>query len=214
MGLLPPNATKLERALEAGAVRIGDVTAPIDTLVNPATIAASALPWLAYGLSVDFWDTSWSVSVKRRAVSESIAQHKIKGTRASVEHVLARVDALAMVLEAYEDPARLAPHTFEVHLPLVTAVGAAGGERANAPIVDDIIAQVTAVKPLREHLTVVQSLSLESDVGVQGSVRLAGYTRDDAELLNDTSPRWDFYLTTEEGEPLQAETGTLLDTAP
>lgn len=214
MSLLPPNATMLERALEAGAARIGDVTAPIDTLVDPATIAASALPWLAYGLSVDFWDTTWSEAMKRRAVSESIAQHKIKGTRASVEHVLARVDALAMVLEAYEDPARLAPHTFEVHLPLVTEPGSAGGVRANAPIIDDIIAQVTAVKPLREHLTVVQSLTLTSGVGVQGSIRLAGYTRDDAELLNDTSPRWDFYLTTEEGEPLQAETGTLLDTAP
>ena len=213
MSLLPPNATRLERALEAGTARLGDVTAPIETLVNPATIAANALPWLAYGLSVDFWDTAWSEAMKRRTVAESIAQHKIKGTRASVEHVLARVDTLAMVLEAYEDPARLAPHTFEVHLPLVTEAGAAGGDRANAAIVDDIIAQVTAVKPLREHLTVVQTLTLESDVAVQGSVRIAGYTRDDANLLIDPSPRWNFYLTTEEGEPLQAETGTLLDTA-
>ncbi len=213
MSLLPPNATKLERALEVGTARIGDVTAPIDTVVDPATIAEAALPWLAYGLSVDFWDTAWSEATKRRAVAESIAQHKIKGTRASVEHVLARVDELAVVIEAFEDPARLAPHTFEVHMPLVTAPGAAGGARANAAIVDDIIAQVTAVKPLREHLTVVQSLTLMSNVAVQGSVRLAGYTRDDANLLIDNSPAWDFYLTTEQGEPLQAETGTLLDTA-
>ena len=214
MSLLPPSATKLERALEAGAARISDVSAPIDTLVNPSTIAASALPWLAYGLSVDFWDITWSEAMKRRAVSESIAQHKIKGTRASVEHVLARVDGLARVIEAAEDPQRLAPHTFEVDLPLVTAPGTAGGARANAAVVDDIIVQVTAVKPLREHLTVVQSLILSGGVAVQGEVRLAGYTRDDADLLIDESPRWDFYLTTEQGEPLQAETGTLLDTAP
>lgn len=214
MSLLPPNATKLERALEAGAARISDVTAPIDTLVNPATIDAGVLPWLAYGFSVDFWDAAWSEAVKRRAVAESIAQHRIKGTRASVEHVLARVDGLARVIEAREDPARLAPHTFEVELPLVVEAGAAGGRRADAAIVDDIIAQVTAVKPLREHLTVVQSLTLESGVGVQGSARLAGYTRDDANLLFDQSPAWDFYLTTEQGEPLQAEAGTLLDTAP
>ena len=45
-------------------------------------------------------------------------------------------------------------------------------------------------------------------------MRLAGYTRDDADLLIDEAPQWDFYLTTEQGEPLQAETGTLLDTAP
>lgn len=214
MSLLPPNATRLERALEAGTARIGEVHAPIETLMDPATIAVEALPWLAYGLSVDFWETSWSEGMKRRTVADSIAQHKIKGTRASVEHVLARVDALARVIEAFEDPARLAPHTFEVELPLVTAPGAAGGSRAYAAIVDDIIAQVTAVKPLREHLTVVQSLTLAGGVAVQGEVRIAGYTRDDADLLIDDAPRWEFYLQTEEGEPLQAETGTLLDTAP
>lgn len=214
MSLLPPNATRLERALEAGAARISTVSAPIDKLADPATIEAGWLPWLAYGLSVDFWDAAWSEAAKRRAVAESIAQHKIKGTRASVEHVLARIDRLATVIEAHEDPARLAPHTFEVDLPLVTSAGAPGGERANAAIVDDVIAQVTAVKPLREHLTVVQSLSLEGGIAMQGVARFASYTRDDVNLLFDQSPAWDFYLTTEEGEPLQAETGTLLDTAP
>lgn len=213
MSLLPPNATKLERALEAGAARISEVTAPIDTLVNPATIDAGVLPWLAYGFSVDFWDAAWSEEVKRRAVAESIAQHRIKGTRASVEHVLKRVDGLARVIEAHEDPARLAPHTFEVELPLVIEAGAPGGRRADAAIVDEIIAQVTAVKPLREHLTVVQSLTMESGVAIQGVVRLAAFTRDEANLLIDPSPTWEFFLTTEEGEPLQAETGTLLDTA-
>ncbi|WP_018250785.1 phage tail protein I [Sphingomonas melonis] len=214
MSLLPPNATRLERALEAGSARIGDVDAPLATLADPTTIAANALPWLAYGLSVDFWDSTWSEAMKRRTVAESIAQHKIKGTRASVEHVLARIDTLATVIEAHEAPGRLAPHTFEIDLPLVTAPGSAGGSRAQAAIVDDIIAQVVAVKPLREHLTVVQSLALAGGVAVQGVSRLASYTRDDAALLIDTSPVWDFYIQTEQGEPLQAETGSLLDTAP
>jgi phage tail P2-like protein len=213
MSLLPPNATKLERALEAGTARISDVSAPIDTLVDPLKIAAEALPWLAYGFSVDYWETSWSEAMKRRAVAESIAQHKIKGTRASVDHVLARIDDIARVIEAAEDPQRLVPHTFEVDLPLVKVPGAPGGNRANAAIVDDIIAQVSAVKPLREHLTVVQSLTLTSDVGLQGAVRLASYTRDDADLLIDPSTRWELYLLTEEGEPLQDDTGSILDTA-
>lgn len=213
MSLLPPNATPLERALETGTARLGEVTAPIDTLVDPMTIAATALPWLAFGLSVDLWEASWSETTKRQAVAESIAQHRIKGTRASVEHVLARIDRLATVLEAHEDAARLAPHTFEVHVPLVTTPGAPGGARAGAAIVDDIIAQVGTVKPLREHLTVVQSVMLEGGVGIQGTARLAGYTRDTADLAIDTSPAWDLYLQTEDGEPLQAETGAFLDTA-
>lgn len=213
MSLLPPNATKLERALEAGAARISDVSAPIDTLVDPLKIAAEALPWLAYGFSVDFWETSWSEAMKRRAVAESIAQHKIKGTRASVEHVLARIDDLARVIEAAEDPQRLVPHTFEVDLPLVTTAGAAGGARAGAAIVDDIIAQVSAVKPLREHLTVVQSVMLTGGVGVQGAARLTSYTREDTVLNVDTSAAWELYLQTEDGEPLQTDAGSFLDTS-
>lgn len=214
MSLLPPNATPLERALETGTARLGEVTAPIDTLVDPMTIAATALPWLAFGLSVDLWEASWSEATKRQAVADSIAQHRIKGTRASVEHVLARIDRLATVLEAHEDTARLAPHTFEVHVPLVTTPGAAGGARADAAIVDEIIAQVGMVKPLREHLTVVQSLTLSAGVAVQGAARLVGFTRDDAFFRIDPSPAWEFYLQTEDGEPLQAETGSFLDTAP
>lgn len=214
MTLLPPNATPLERALEHGTAQLSDVTAPIDTLVNPATIAAELLPWLAYGLSVDSWKASWPEALKRRAVAGSIALHRIKGTRRSVEMVLARIDELARVLEWHEDPARLSPNTFEVDLPLVTTPGAAGGDRAKAAIVDEIIAEVGKVKPLREHLTVVQSIMLEGGVGIQGALRLTSYTREDTLLAVDLSPEWDFYLQTEDGEPLQADAGSFLDTRP
>ncbi|MDF2602973.1 phage tail protein I [Sphingomonas sp.] len=213
MTLLPPNATALERALEHGTAQLSDVTAPIDTLVNPATIAPEALPWLAYGLSVDSWKASWPEALKRRAVAGSIALHRIKGTRRSVEMVLARIDELSSVLEWHEDPARLSPNTFEIDLPLVIDAGAPGGDRASAAMVDEIIAEVGKVKPLREHLTVVQSLVLEGGVGVQGAVRLASYTREDTALQVDTSAAWDFYLQTEDGEPLQTDAGTFLDTA-
>lgn len=214
VSLLPPNATPLERALEVGAARISDVAAPIDTLLDPATIALEALPWLAFGLSVDLWDAAWPEAVKRQAVASSIARHRIKGTVASVAMVLARLDALARIVEWHDSDGRLAPHTFEIDIPLVTTPGAAGGTRAGAAIVDDIIAQVATVKPLREHLTVVQSLGLQGAVGVQGAVRMAGYTRDVATLTYDPSPAWDAYLQTEDGEPLQDDAGAFLDTTP
>ncbi len=212
MSLLPPNATRLERALESATARLGDIDAPIDTFVDPATIAANWLPFLAYGLSVDSWVVGWSEAAKRQAVAESIALHRIKGTRRSVETVLARIDALASVLEWHDDPARLAPHTCEIHVPLVTSPGAPGGDRAGAAIIDEIRLEIGRVKPLREHLTVVQSLALEGGVGVQGAARLTSYTRDDATLVIDTSDDWLAYLQTEDGEPLQAETGAFLDT--
>lgn len=213
MSLLPPNATKLERALEHGAAQISEVTTPVDTLLDPATIAAAWLPWLAWGLSVDSWDPAWPEAIKRAAVAGSIELHRHKGTRMSVETVLDRIDQLATVVEWHETQGRLAPHTFEVDVPLVTEPGTAGGERAGAAVIDQIIAEVGRVKPLREHLTVTQSLRLAGGVGVQGAARLAGYTRDDAAFAIDTSPAWGFYLQTEDGEPLQAEAGGFLDTA-
>lgn len=214
MTLLPPNATPLERALEAGVSRISAINTPIDTLLDPARIAARWLPWLAWGLSVDAWDSTWPEATKRQAVAESIALHRMKGTRASVELILSRIDALARVIEWYEERDRLTPGTFEIEIPLVTVPGTAGGMRAQAAIVDDIITAIERVKPLREHLTVVQAVSLSGAVAVQGHVRMAAYRRDDANLVNDTSPAWDFYLQTELGEPIQAETGSILDTTP
>lgn len=213
MTLLPPNATPLERALEAGVARISTIDTPIDTLLDPDRIAARWLPWLAWGLSVDAWDSDWSEVTKRRAVAESIALHRMKGTRASVDLILSRIDGLARVIEWHEDRERLPPHAFEIEIPLVTVAGAAGGARAQAAIVDDIIAAVDRVKPLREHLTVVQALTLSGGVAVQGHVRMTTYCRDDVALVNDTSPAWDFYLQTELGEPMQDEAGSILDTA-
>lgn len=213
MTLLPPNATTLERALEAGVSRISAIVTPIDTLLDPARIAAQWLPWLAWGLSVDAWDSGWSEATKRQAVSESIALHRKKGTRGSVDLILSRIDDLSRVIEWHEDRDRLEPGTFEIEIPLVTQAGASGGARAQAAIVDEIITAVERVKPLREHLTVVQALTLSGGVAVQGHARMAAYRRDDAALVNDTSPAWDFYLQTELGEPMQAETGSILDTA-
>jgi phage tail P2-like protein len=212
--LLPPNASPLERALEAGTARLGDVDAPIAPLWDPATMPIEQLPFLAWGLSVDAWDPDWSEAMKRRAVAESIALHRVKGTRASVEAVLARFDELIEVVEWHEASPERPPNTFDVLLSIVTAPERApGGTRSSAAFAEAIIRDVTKVKPLREHMTVVQSLRLQSTLCLFGTARLASYSRAEAGLDIDTSPAWDFYLQTEIGEPIQAEAGAILDTA-
>lgn len=206
--LLPPNATLLERALERGTARADAIDAPLDTLVNPATIAAELLPWLAWGLSTDTWNAEWSEATKRQAVAESIELHRRKGTRWAVEHVLARIDALAQVVEWHEAQPTLTPHVFEIRVPL----DATSGARALAKVPEAIVRDVTQVKPLREHMVVVQALAGDSGIGVHGVARTLLARRDDAALTDDRSQPWDRLLQTEEGEPLQAEDGALLDT--
>jgi len=213
MSLLPPNALPLERALEAGTARLADIDTPIAGLWDPATARTEDLPFLAWTLSVDSWNPDWPEATKRDAVARSIALHRVKGTRMSVEAVLARMDDLLSVIEWHETSPRGTPHTFDVEQPIIAADGTTGGVRASAAFAETIIAEVTRVKPLREHFRVLQSLALRASIGLHGSARMASYVRRELALDIDTSPAWDFYLQTEIGEPIQAEAGSNLDTA-
>ncbi|WP_267382241.1 MULTISPECIES: phage tail protein I [unclassified Sphingomonas] len=214
--LLPPNATPLERAMEGATARVGaiDISQAAD-LWNPASCPAPILPWLAWSLSVDFWDATWSDAVKRDAVATAIAKHRRKGTRASVEEVLARYDALLSVVEWFEASPQAAPHTFEVQLQLVTADGIApGGTRSTAAFVEAIVRDIIRVKPLREHFTLAQTLRTRASVAVFGVGRLAGFVRERAALAADTSPFWDPCLQTEDGEPMQDDFAVFYEDLP
>lgn len=200
--------------MEAG-VRAGAVSTPVDVIDDPANCPDDILFWLAWGLSVDSWDASWSDADKREAIETSYAFHRIKGTRFAVEIVLARFDKLIKLVEWHEAEPRRAPNTFEVVLPLVLDNGSApGGNRSTAAFAEAIIREVSRVKPLREHMTLVHALTLDGAVGVQGVARGFIEIRQDMDLVADTSPEWDLYLQTENGEPLlDAADGSYLDTS-
>jgi phage tail P2-like protein len=214
VSLLPPNSTPLERALEQGVARLGEVPYPLDLLWDPQRCPVEMLPWLAWGLSVDSWDAEWSEQAKRDAVAGSIALHYTKGTPASVKSVLGRFDQLLELVEWHQATPRADPHTFEIRLPIAGDGVEPGGRRATAAFAEAIIREVGRVKPAREHFRLVQSLVLEGAIGIQGVARLAGATRAEMAANIDTSPAWAAYLQTEDGEPLQDEAGAFLDTAP
>lgn len=86
--LLPPNASRLERNLSEVSARIGEVKIPITDLWNPDTCPVELLPWLAWSLSVDWWDDEWPESVKREMVRSSIQIHRHKGTPWAVKKAL------------------------------------------------------------------------------------------------------------------------------
>ena len=72
MTLLPPNSTQLERAIEgANGAALADVPVPIRDLWNPETCPAALLPFLAWGVSIDLWDSQWSEAEKRAAVASA-----------------------------------------------------------------------------------------------------------------------------------------------
>jgi phage tail P2-like protein len=210
--LLPPNATAFERALEASAARILDVETPAD-IDDPATCPAYVLPWLAFGLSVDTWDADWTEADKRAAIADSMELHRRKGTRMSVEVVLARFDRLARLVEWHQATPRAAPHTFEILLPIASERAQPGGTRATAAFAEAIIREISRVKPLREHMRLVQTLDALASVGMQAVARPVAVDQSAYVATDDQSQPWDALLQTENGEPLQSEAGAFLDTS-
>lgn len=146
--LLPPNATPQERALAETVSRSSEIFVPVRDTWNPDTCPAVALPWLAWALSVDEWDSAWSEEQKREAIKSSIAVHEQKGTIGAVKEALAALGYGVQVQEWFEQEPPAAPYTFS----LVLDVQQSGIEQGGLA---EVLSVVNATKNLRSHLGAV-----------------------------------------------------------
>ncbi|MFK7866218.1 MAG: phage tail protein I [Alphaproteobacteria bacterium] len=147
--ILPPNATPLERAAEqATATRIEAIPVPIENLINVDHCPAGFLPFLAWGLSVEDWDSDWSDNIKRQVIKSSFAIHKIKGTVAAVEMALNALDIPAILQEWFEYNGD--PYHYRIALDLSTR-GAS---------IDDLIALQTTVTKAANVRSVMDAMQI------------------------------------------------------
>jgi len=209
MTLLPPNATTLERALDGAAAQLADVPLPIRDLWNPATCPRDLLPFLAFGVSIDFWDTNWTTAEKRSAIAGAIEAQRRKGTPASLREVLDRFDPMIGLVEWFEDRENLEPHTFRLELPLA----ADSAVQYDQALVEALLRDIAAVKPLRAHMKAVHRLVAQAGTYIAGGGQIAGFVRQDGltDLATPLDPIWSTYLQTEDGEPLRGGEGTFLE---
>ena len=209
--LLPPQATPLERALEAATARASAVATPIERMLDPATIEPALLPWLGWALSIDRWNTDWSVTRKRAEVAGAIAEQRRKGTRASVRAVLDRFDPLIRLLEWWETNPKLSPHRFRLQLPLAPSAGVTYDE----PFLRALLRDIATVKPVRAHLDAVQTLLTAAGTFLAGGALTTGWSRLDGfvdqAVVHD--PIWARLLQTEQGEPIRGGAGEWLEAA-
>lgn len=86
MSLLPPNATPLERrASDALAI---DLPVDIAKVWSADDVPVDLLPWLAWGLQVDFWDVAQTEAQRRELVKNAIPWHKKRGTPYAIKKAL------------------------------------------------------------------------------------------------------------------------------
>lgn len=142
--LLPPNATPLEKNIETSTARMADLPLQIRDVWNPATCPVALLPWLAWAMSVDTWNSSWPESVQRQVIASSVQVHRMKGTPRAVMDAIAAIDHNVTVSEWFEHGGD--PYTFrgDVELP---ATGIQDAELV------DIERLINSAKNVRSHFT-------------------------------------------------------------
>jgi len=165
--LLPSNATAQERAMSNATARIGEIDVPINTLWNPKTCPEAFLPWLAWALSVDVWDESWSEKQKRATIAASVSVHRIKGTRGAVTAALDALGYAVTLVEWFEDDPEGDPYTFR----LVIEVDDRGVDEA---LYTSLVQVVNRTKNTRSHLSKISVAAKSSGTTFVGGVPILG----------------------------------------
>lgn len=91
--ILPVNSTSLEKAVTHSTSRIENLSVGLSSLWDPWHCPVQFLPWLAHGVSVDAWDSTWPEQVQRQVIAASVPNHRIKGTVGALKQSLQALDA-------------------------------------------------------------------------------------------------------------------------
>ena len=114
--LLPPSATKQERALASISERIELLPVIYRKLWNPDLCPVELLPYLAWAFSLDDWNDKWPEHIKRQSLKDALYQHRIKGSLKAVENAIARFGTTASITEWWQQSPKGTPHTFSVDI--------------------------------------------------------------------------------------------------
>ncbi|WP_167374138.1 phage tail protein I [Bathymodiolus platifrons methanotrophic gill symbiont] len=162
--LLPPNAIAQERILEEVVGQGTDLPIPIRDLWKPESCPAELLPWLAWALSVDEWDSDWPDLIKRSVIEQSVAIHRKKGTVHSVRRALEILGVQVELREWFEQKGE--PHTFSLTAWAGENYRADGEPLLTPHYYAALQRSVNAVKPVRSHYSFKVGARFCRDLGV------------------------------------------------
>ncbi|WP_448622291.1 phage tail protein I [Dickeya fangzhongdai] len=112
--LLPPGSSPLEHAVALTGAGLEQVPIPLRQIWNPDTCPVELLPYLAWTLSVDRWDESWSEAVKRKVIKDAFFIHRHKGTIGALRRVVEPLGYLIRIKEWWQTGD--APGTFRLDI--------------------------------------------------------------------------------------------------
>ena len=141
---LPINSTAQERAL---AETVTQFDPELYNIWSPWDCPADILPWLAWALSVDTWDSDWDEQVKRRTIADSVKVHQLKGTVGALKRALQ-----AIGYEVLIDENTGQAYTFRLQ------IQPANEQELTNEVINEIEEIAETTKNARSHLLSVDTL--------------------------------------------------------
>ncbi len=116
--ILPVSASRAERVVDSTA---GDMLADIAVCLiryvkNPDLCPTELLPWLAWEMSVDTWNDTWTETEKRAAIKRAAYIHRHRGTKAALTESLSDSPFRSQIVEWYEQTPPGDPYTFRLNV--------------------------------------------------------------------------------------------------
>ena len=173
--LLPFNTTQQEKNIETVLERTNDIPVLIHRVWDPRQCPENLLPWLAWALSIDTWDSEWPETTKRNLIAESIRIHRTKGTVSAIERVLSALGVDAELTEWFENNG--VPHTFQL-LAWANANLVPDADVILSPVLYRTLKQsIDNVKPIRSHYEFQVGAAFGSEMGMACSATSSSTTR-------------------------------------
>ncbi len=166
--LLPPNATTLERATAKACAAMTALPVLLRTLWHPATCPAPLLPYLAWSLSVNYWESTWPEATKRAVIQSSCLMHQRKGTTWALRQALEPLGYTITLTEWWQHTPPEIPGTFG--LSLQTNHGISDTSRR------ELERLIDEVKPVSRHLISLDLAFDSAGASRAGLVSLQGDT--------------------------------------
>lgn len=97
--LLPSSASTFDRQLASMGDRLKALPTELHHLWDPYRTPSDFLPFLAWAVSVDDWNTEWTESQKREVVANSKSIHERKGTIGAIEQAIQNLGYTIDIIE-------------------------------------------------------------------------------------------------------------------
>jgi len=159
--VLPRHSTGTERALERAGLWVegNDFS---HGHWNPDTCPEHLLPWLAWSLSVETFDSRWPVEIRRSIIRSSIEVHRKHGTLGGLKTALAALGVQINVTEWFDTGS--SPYTFSIEArATVDLIGDNSIPLLNLELRDQVRRVIDSVKPVRAHYNLAFILNFEAN---------------------------------------------------